>query len=200
MSDTNTSSSNTDESTQPLEENPVPAGTTRAKSIVLLNTGDGKGKSTAAFGVMLRGVARGWDVAVVQFIKSGNWNVGEEKMGRQLGVDWHSQGDGFTWNSEDLEKDKALAAEGWQKAAALIAAGDHKLIVLDELTYLINWEWIDPQPVIDAIVNRPEHVNIVITGRDAPQSLIDVADTVTEMRKIKHAFDAGIIAKKGIDF
>jgi len=202
MSDAHTPApdANSNGTTQPLEDSPVPAGTSTAKSVVVLNTGDGKGKSTAAFGVMLRGVAMGWNVAVVQFIKSGDWSVGEEKMGRQLGVDWHAEGEGFTWDTDNIETDKSLAASGWQKAADLIASGEHKLVLLDELTYLINWEWIDAQPVIDAIVNRPEHVNVVITGRDAPQSLIDIADTVTEMRKIKHAYDAGIIAKKGIDY
>ncbi len=186
--------------TEPIEENPAQHHDKTAKSLVVLNTGDGKGKSTSAFGVMIRGVARGWSVAVVQFIKSGEWNVGEEKIGRQLGVDWFNEGEGFTWNSEDIEHDKALAAKGWQRAADLIAAGDHPLIVLDELTYLLNWGWIDAEPVYDAIRNRPEHVNLVITGRDAPDELIAVSDTVSEVRKVKHAFDQGILAKKGIDY
>ena len=186
--------------TEPLEENPAKSKTTVAKSIVLVNTGDGKGKSSAAFGVMVRGLARDWPVAVVQFIKSGDWNVGEEKMGRKLGVDWFNQGDGFTWTSEDIENDKALAREGWEKAASLIAADEHRLIILDELTYLINWGWIEPEPVYEAIRNRPEKVNIVVTGRDAPEGLIEVADTVSEVVKVKHAYDQGILAKKGIDY
>jgi cob(I)alamin adenosyltransferase len=186
--------------TLPLEDNPAEDKSGYAKSIVVLNTGDGKGKSTAAFGIMIRGLARGWDVAVVQFIKSGDWNVGEEKIGRQLGVDWHNEGEGFTWNSDDLEHDKTLARQGWEKAAALIASGDHQLILLDELTYLINWGWLDPEPVYEAIKNRPDHVSLVITGRDAPQGLIDVADTVSEVVKVKHAYDTGILAKKGIDY
>lgn len=184
----------------PPIDTPVKSDTTVAKSLVLVNTGDGKGKSSAAFGVMVRGLAMDWPVAVVQFIKSGDWNVGEEKMGRKLGVDWFNQGDGFTWNSEDLEHDKALAQKGWEQAADLIGAGEHRLIILDELTYLLNWGWIEPEPVYKAIKDRPEKVNIVVTGRDAPQGLIDVADTVSEMRKVKHAFDRGIIAKKGIDY
>lgn len=187
-------------STEPLMENPAADKSGRAESIVLVNTGDGKGKSSAAFGVMIRGVARGWNVAVVQFIKSGNWNVGEEKIGRQLGVDWHNEGEGFTWNSDDIEHDKELARAGWQKAADLIAADEHRLIVLDELTYLINWGWIDPEPVYEAIRNRPPKVNVVVTGRDAPQELIDLADTVSEVVKVKHAYDNGILAKKGIDY
>jgi len=187
-------------STQPLEENPAEKVSGYAKSIVVVNTGDGKGKSSSAFGVMVRGLARDWNVAVMQFIKSGDWNVGEEKIGRQLGVDWFNEGEGFTWNSEDIEHDKQLARAGWDKAAALIAAGDHQLIILDELTYLINWGWIEAEPVYKAIVNRPEHVSLVITGRDAPEGLIEVADTVSEIVKVKHAFDKGIIAKKGIDY
>ncbi len=190
----------TESTTQPIDENPAQNHSKTAKSLVLVNTGDGKGKSSSAFGVMIRGVARDWNVAVVQFIKSGEWNVGEEKVGRQLGVDWFNEGEGFTWNSEDIDHDKALAAEGWQRAADLINAGEHQLIILDELTYLLNWEWIDAQPVYDTIRNRPEHVSIVVTGRDAPDELIAVADTVSEVRKVKHAFDEGILAKKGIDY
>ena len=186
--------------TEPLTENPAEALSGRAKSIVLVNTGDGKGKSSAAWGVMVRGVARDWKVGVVQFVKSGNWNVGEEKIGRQLGVDWHNEGDGFTWNSEDLENDKAIAAKGWDKAAGIIATGEHNLVILDELTYLINWGWIEPEPVYDAIRNRPEHVHIVVTGRDAPQELIEIADTVSRVENVKHAFEKGILAKKGIDY
>jgi len=187
-------------STEPLTENPAENKSTVAKSLVVVNTGDGKGKSSAAFGIMIRGIARDWKVGVVQFVKSGDWNVGEEKIGRQLGVDWHNEGQGFTWNSEDLEQDKAIAQKGWEVARDLIEAGEHQLLILDELTYLINWGWIEPEPVYEAIRNRPAHVSIVVTGRDAPQGLIDVADTVSEVIKVKHAFDNGIIAKKGIDY
>ncbi|MDW3177882.1 MAG: cob(I)yrinic acid a,c-diamide adenosyltransferase [Acidimicrobiia bacterium] len=186
--------------TEPITENPIEDRSAVAKSIVIVNTGDGKGKSTSAFGVMIRGIARDWNVAVVQFIKSGEWNVGEEKIGRQLGVDWFNEGEGFTWNSEDIEHDKKLAQQGWDRARDLIMAGEHQLIILDELTYLINWGWIDADPVYETIRNRPEKVSIVITGRDAPQELIDVADTVSEVVKVKHAFDKGILAKKGIDY
>jgi len=186
--------------TEPLEENPAEDAKGYAQSIVLVMTGDGKGKSSSAFGVMVRGLARDWNVAVLQFIKSGDWNVGEEKIGRQLGVDWFNEGEGFTWDSDNIAHDKALAQQGWDRAAALIAAGEHELIILDELTYLINWGWIDAEPVYEAIRNRPGKVSIVITGRDAPEELMDVADTVSEVRKVKHAFDKGILAKKGIDY
>ncbi|MDF2732967.1 MAG: cobO, partial [Desertimonas sp.] len=137
---------------------------------------------------------------VVQFVKSGKWNVGEETVGRQLGVEWFNVGDGFTWDSGDLEHDKALARQGWQTAAELIAVGAHRLVILDEITYLCTWAWIDTAAVAATIRDRPEQVNVVITGRDAPDELIDVADTVTEMRKVKHAYDRGIVAVRGIEY
>lgn len=186
--------------TEAPTEDPIQDGLRRAPSVVVVNTGDGKGKSSAAFGVMVRGIARGWKVAVVQFVKSGTWKVGEEQLGRQLGVDWFAVGDGFTWDSEDLAHDRALAQGGWAQARALIGAGDHQLVILDEITYLCNWGWIDTDDVVATIRDRPEHVNIVATGRDAPAALIDVADTVTEMREIKHAFRQGIRASRGIDY
>ncbi len=185
---------------EPPVDDPRPDGLRSAPSVVVVNTGDGKGKSSAAFGVMLRALAADWRVAVVQFVKSGDWKVGEEKMGRRLGVDWYAFGDGFTWDSDNLDQDKAHAAEGWERAASLIAAGEHRLVVLDELTYLCTWGWLDTDAVVAAIRERPEHVNIVVTGRDAPAAIVDVADTVTEMREVKHAYRQGIRAKRGIDY
>jgi cob(I)alamin adenosyltransferase len=172
----------------------------RQRSLVLVNTGEGKGKSTAAFGVVMRALARDWRVCVIQFIKSDKWKVGEEKIGRQLGVEWLKGGDGFTWESPDLDQSEGRAAAAWQLAAAAIAGGDYQLVVLDEITYPMNWGWIDSQVVIDAIRTRPAQVNIVATGRDAPTALIEIADTVTEMVKIRHAYDRGIKARRGIDF
>ncbi len=185
---------------EPPTDDPRPDGLRRADSLLLVNTGDGKGKSSAAFGVMVRAIARGWKVAVVQFVKSGDWKVGEEKVGRDLGVTWVNAGDGFTWDSNDLEHDKALAREGWARAAEIIAAGEHRLVILDELTYLMNWSWVDADDVIAALVDRPPTVSVIVTGRDASEALIAAADTVTEMRKVKHAYDAGIAAKRGIDY
>jgi cob(I)alamin adenosyltransferase len=184
----------------PPTEDPRPDGMERAVSLLLVNTGDGKGKSSAAFGVMLRSVAMGWPVVVLQFVKSGEWKVGEEKVGRQLGVEWHALGEGFTWDSSNLDLDKAVAQRAWETAAAIIAAGQHRLVILDELTYLCTWGWIDTAAVVQSLRDRPDDVNIVVTGRDCPPEIIEIADTVTEMRKVKHAYDKGIGAKKGIEY
>lgn len=183
----------------PPTEDPRPA-LHPASSLVLVNTGDGKGKSSAAFGVVLRAVARGWRVAVVQFIKSGDWKVGEEESARKLGVEWWVLGEGFTWDSDDLSKDRAHAQAAWEQAAALITGGEYGLVVLDEITYLMTWGWISTDEVVATIRDRPPKVNVICTGRDAPAALIEVADTVTEMRKVKHAYDRGIAAKRGIDY
>lgn len=198
--DTTTHDTTDDTTTQPLTDDPRPDGLRRAPSLVLVNTGNGKGKSSAAFGVMLRAVARDWKVAVVQFIKGSDWKVGEEKIGRQLGVEWHALGGGFTWDSNDPSADIALAQSAWAQASALIASGDYHLVILDEVTYLSTWGWVPTEEIVDAIANRPSHVNVVITGRDAAPEIIAIADTVTEMREIKHAYQSGIGAKRGIDF
>lgn len=168
--------------------------------MLLINTGDGKGKSTAAFGTVMRAVARGWKVAVIQFLKSGNWKVGEEKIARDIGVDWWAMGDGFTWESEDIDESQAIAMAGWAHAVEVIGSEDYDLVVLDEVTYPVNWGWIDVDEAVAALRGRPETVNVILTGRDAPQELVDIADTVTEMRKVKHAFDAGVMARRGIDY
>lgn len=179
---------------------PPPRATERASSLVLVNTGDGKGKSTAAFGTVMRAIARGWKVAVVQFLKSGEWSVGEEKVARELGVDWWALGDGFTWDSENMDESRAIATEAWRRAREVIESGEYQLVVLDEVTYPINWGWVELDEVVAVIGGRPEKVNLILTGRDAPEAIVEIADTVTEMRKVKHAFDAGIGAKRGIDY
>jgi cob(I)alamin adenosyltransferase len=186
--------------TEPLSDDPRHADLRRAESLLLVNTGDGKGKSSAAFGVMIRALAAGWPVAVLQFIKNGDWRVGEEKVGRTLGAEWHSLGNGFTWDSDDHQNDRNVAAAAWATAKALIERGEHKLVVLDELTYLCTWGWIDTDEVVATLGGRPSNMSIVVTGRDCPQAIIDIADTVTEMRKVKHAYDQGINAKRGIEY
>lgn len=186
---------------KPRSERPYERDELRsAKSLVLVNTGDGKGKSTAAFGTVLRAVARDWPVAVVQFLKSGNWNTGEEKVCRGLGVEWFAAGDGFTWESNDLDETQAKAVAAWGFAAELIAAGQHRLIVLDEISYAMTWEWIEAAEVAGAVAGRPDDVSVMLTGRSMADEVIEVADTVTEMVKVKHAFENGIRAKRGIDF
>ena len=172
----------------------------RASSLVLLFTGDGKGKTTAAIGTVVRAVARGWKVCVVQFVKSGRWRTGEEEVGRRLGVQWRTLGRGFTWESEDLHRDREAAAGAWEVARESVTGGAFDLVVLDEITYPMTWGWIPAAEVTDTIRGRPAHVHIIATGRDAPEALVAVADTVTEMRNVRHAFDRGIAARRGIDF
>ena len=136
-------------------EDPRPDRLRRAPSLVLVNTGDGKGKTSAAMGVVVRGVGRGWNVAVVQFLKSGTWHTTEEEVGRRLGVDWWAIGEGFTWDSNDLSVDQAVAGEAWRHAQAVIGGGEHRLVVLDEVTYPINWGWIDVDDVVATLIGRP---------------------------------------------
>ena len=179
---------------------PPARATRKAASVVIVNTGEGKGKSTAAFGTALRAVARGWKVCVVQFIKSDRWKVGERDMATRLGIEWWTIGDGFTWDSRNMEQTEAVAREAWRVANEKIASGEYGLVVLDEVTYPMTWGWIPVSDVVDAIRSRPPSVNVIATGRDAPRELIDVADTVSEVRNVKHAFDSGVRAIRGIDF
>jgi cob(I)alamin adenosyltransferase len=172
----------------------------RAESIVLLNTGHGKGKSSAAFGVMGRAWARGWTVGVVQFVKSGKWKVGERKLADHLGIEWHALGDGFTWESDDLEETAALGRHAWSVAREKLASGNYDLLILDELTYVVSYGWVPIAEVVAGLNERSPGTNVVITGRDAHEELVAIADTATEMRKLKHAFDRGIKARKGIEY
>lgn len=182
------------------ENDPRPDGLRGADSLVVVNTGHGKGKSSSAFGMMIRSVAQEWPTAVVQFIKSGDWQVGEEKIGRRLGVAWWTVGEGFSWDSDDLSEDQAVAQAGWEHSKSLMESGEYRTLILDEITYPMNWGWISTDDVVEAIKNRSPKVNVILTGRDAPQELIDVADTVSEVNSIKHAYEKGIRAKKGIDY
>lgn len=169
-------------------------------SIILINTGDGKGKSSSAFGVMARAWARGWKVIVIQFIKGGKWKVGEKKLADHLGIEFYSLGDGFTWESKDILQTEQLAKNAWEFVKSILKEQKYDLVILDEFTYPINYGWLDLKEVIQVITERSPKTNLLITGRDAPQELIEIADTVTEMKKIKHAYDKGIRAKKGIEY
>jgi len=166
----------------------------------LINTGTGKGKTSAAMGVMARGWARGWNVCVVQFMKSEKWKVGERKLAEHLGIEWFTLGDGFTWESTDLTETAAKGRHAWEVAAEKISSGDYDLVILDEATYVVKYEWVSAADLVAVIASRPTRTNVVMTGRYAAEELIEIADTVTEMTKIKHAMDAGIPARKGIEY
>jgi cob(I)alamin adenosyltransferase len=170
------------------------------RSIVLVNTGHGKGKSSAAFGVMARGWARGWKVGVVQFIKGGKWKTGERKLADELGIEWHTLGDGFTWESTDMDETIAKGRHAWEVARAKLTSGDYQLLILDELTYAVKYGWVPVEEVVDTLQQRSPLTNVVVTGRDCPDEIVAVADTVTEMRKVKHAYDDGVKAIKGIEY
>jgi cob(I)alamin adenosyltransferase len=171
------------------------------KGLVIVNTGDGKGKTTAALGLLLRAWGRGFRVCVVQFLKAETGQWGEIKAARKLGIEWNATGDGFTWMSKDMEETVARALHGWDIAQQKIVSGEYDLIVLDEFTYALHYEWLDTQAVIDWLqANRPPALHLVITGRSAPQALIDYADLVTEMKVIKHPYEQGITAQAGIEF
>lgn len=170
------------------------------RGLLLVYTGHGKGKTTAALGIVFRALGRGLRVAVVQFIK-GKWKTGERLFAETMpGLAFHVMGRGFTWESEDLAQDRRAAAEAWNRAKAFIAAGEHEVVVLDEITYAMNHGFIEPADVLATLRDRPAHVHVVTTGRDAPGDLCAQADLVTEMKAVKHPFQQGLRAQPGIDF
>jgi cob(I)alamin adenosyltransferase len=172
------------------------------KGLVIVHTGHGKGKTTAALGLVLRAWGRGLTVCVIQFIKNETAQFGEHKAAKKLGIEFSSFGDGFTWLSKDIEESAARARHGWELAKPKIASGDYNLIVLDEMTYCFNYGWLDFAEVRGWLeANKPPMMHLVITGRDAPEALIEYADLVTEMKLIKHPFkEQGIRAQAGIEF
>ncbi|WP_431232720.1 cob(I)yrinic acid a,c-diamide adenosyltransferase [Mycolicibacterium psychrotolerans] len=190
--------------------------TTRARRntpVLAVHTGPGKGKSTAAFGMALRAWNAGMSVAVFQFVKSAKWKVGEESVFAELGrlhderglggaVEWHKMGSGWSWTRKAGSTDDhaGAAAEGWTEIAGRLAEQRHDFYVLDEFTYPLKWGWIDVDEVVDVLVDRPGGQHVVITGRDAPQRLIDAADLVTEMTKVTHPMDAGRKGQRGIEW
>ncbi|HQO08501.1 MAG TPA: cob(I)yrinic acid a,c-diamide adenosyltransferase [Clostridiales bacterium] len=170
------------------------------KGLIIINTGDGKGKSTAAFGTAFRALGHGWKVCVIQFIKSPS-EYGEVISAEKFpNLEWYTEGRGFTWNSDDLEKDKAVSQKGFELAKQKIGSDKYDLIILDEITYLTNYKFIDIEDLLKVLKNKPCRLNIILTGRNADPKLIEIADTVTEMKKIRHCFDKEIKAKKGIEF
>jgi cob(I)alamin adenosyltransferase len=195
---------------------PVDGLTTRQRRnrpLLVVHTGEMKGKSTAAFGLALRGWNQGWSIGVFQFVKSAKWKVGEEAAFRALGrlhaetgeggpVEWHKMGEGWSWaRKAGTEADHAAqAAEGWAEIRRRIEAQAHDVYVLDEFTYPLKWGWVDVNEVIAVLTSRPGTQHVVITGRDAPQPLLDAADLVTEMTKLKHPMDIGRKGQKGIEW
>ncbi|MGB5813173.1 MAG: cob(I)yrinic acid a,c-diamide adenosyltransferase [Polyangiales bacterium] len=176
-----------------------------SRGIILVHTGDGKGKSTAAFGLAIRAAGHGQRVGIVQFIK-GTWKTGEKKsLERFPEIDHVVSGDGFTWNTQDREKDIASARRGWEAALEMFeqSRGDdpkYHVVILDELNIAIGMDYLPVEEVVDALTNKPRELSICVTGRGAKEELIAVADTVSEMRLIKHAYEAGIKARRGVEF
>ena len=169
------------------------------RGLLIVNTGDGKGKSTAAFGLALRAHGRGKSVKIFQFMKVPSARFGEHRMFEKIGVPVEGLGDGFSWKSQDLEHSAQLARNGWQKAKEAILSGDYFMVTLDEITYPLIYGWIPLDDVLQTLRERPPHVHVVLTGRRCPPEIIELADTVTEMQMVKHAFRAGIPAQRGIE-
>lgn len=185
----------------------------RNRPLVMVHTGPGKGKSTAAFGLAMRAWNQGWDIGVFQFVKSAKWRIGEQSVMERLGqlhtetgeggpVEWHKMGSGWSWSRKDgTEEDHAAdAAEGWAEIKRRLAAEQHDLYLLDEFTYPIKWGWVDAADVAETLAARPGRQHVVITGRDADPRVLEVADLVTEMGKVKHPMDAGQKGQRGIEW
>ena len=171
----------------------------KEKGVLLINTGNGKGKSSSAFGMLARALGHDMTVGVVQFIK-GTFSTGEEKFFRRFPeIDYYVMGEGYTWETQDRDRDIKTAGEAWEKAVEMLKNDKVELVVLDELNIALKYKYIDLNDVIEVLQTRPFMQHVVITGRAAPQGLIDIADTVTEMREVKHAYKAGIKAQKGVE-
>jgi cob(I)alamin adenosyltransferase len=185
----------------------------RERPITAVHTGPGKGKSTAAFGLALRGWNQGWSIGIFQFVKSAKWRIGEQTVLERLGqlhdetgeggpVEWHKMGSGWSWSRKSGTEDDhaAAAAEGWGEIKRRLAAEAHDLYVLDEFTYPVKWGWIEVDDVVTTLTNRPGRQHVVMTGRDADPKLVEIANLVTEMTKVKHPFDDGQKGQRGIEW
>jgi cob(I)alamin adenosyltransferase len=185
----------------------------RNRPLLMVHTGDGKGKSTAAFGLALRGWNQGWKIGVFQFVKSAKWRIGEQTVLERLGqlheetgeggpVEWHKMGSGWSWSRKqgEAEDHEAAAAEGWTEIKRRLAEESHDLLILDEFTYPMKWGWVDVDDVVETLTTRPGYQHVVITGRNADPRLIEAADVVTEMTKVKHPMDVGQKGQKGIEW
>lgn len=171
------------------------------RGLILVHTGDGKGKSSSAFGVVARALGWGQQVGIVQFIK-GTWKTGERQFFSRFPneLSWHTMGEGFTWETQDRERDVAAAESAFSRAGEMICGGDFDLVVLDEINIALRYGYLDIDAVVDTLKTRSERTSVILTGRDAKAELMDYADLVSEMREIKHPFKAGIKAQRGIDF
>ena len=171
------------------------------KGLLIVNTGDGKGKTTAALGLALRAMGQGLKVCMIQFLK-GSWKYGELESAKRFEdlLEWHVRGRGFTWQSGNIEEDKRVAREAWDFARSVIAQNRHQMVILDELTYLITYGVLDCADVVSCLANRPPDMHVVVTGRGAAPELVAIADLVTEMSLVKHPFEQGVKAQKGIEF
>lgn len=172
---------------------------TEERGLLIVITGNGKGKSTSGFGTVARAVGHGLKAAVVQYIK-GTWACGERQLLENAGVQFEVMGTGFTWNTQDKEKDTQSALKAWAKSKELLLDPSIDVVLLDELTYMVAYKYIELSDVIEALNNRPVNQHVIITGRGCHRELIDLADTVSEVQSIKHAFDSGVKAQKGIDW
>ncbi len=172
---------------------------TDERGLLIVITGNGKGKSTSGFGTVARAVGHGLNAAVAQFIK-GTWACGERQLLENAGVHFSVMGTGFTWNTQDKEKDIAAAKQVWLKCKELLNDTKIDVVLLDEITYMLSYKYLDLDEVIETLNKRPKHQHVIITGRACHRAIIDLADTVSEVQSIKHAFDNGIKAQKGIDW
>ncbi|NLS56288.1 cob(I)yrinic acid a,c-diamide adenosyltransferase [Hafnia alvei] len=175
------------------------AAATKRGGIVIVFTGNGKGKTSAAFGTAARAIGHGMKVGVVQFIK-GEWESGERNLLERAGAEFHIMATGFTWNTQDKLSDTQAAVTAWEQGKRMLADPTYGLVILDELTYMLTYGYLPLNEVLTALENRPAQQNVVITGRACHREIIALADTVSEMRPVKHAFDSGIQAQAGIDW
>ncbi len=176
-------------------------GEYQKKGLILVNTGDGKGKSTAAFGTALRAVGRGYKVVVVQFIK-GKWKTGEEEAAKVFGDKFRiiPMGDGFTWNTQNFEQDVATARKAWEKCKEFLHDQEHQVVIFDEINYVLKYNFLPPEEVAAELKKKPPLKHVILTGGGAPAEIIELADLVTEMKCIKHPYHKGIKAQPGIEY
>ncbi|MGO9556537.1 MAG: cob(I)yrinic acid a,c-diamide adenosyltransferase [Syntrophobacteraceae bacterium] len=173
----------------------------QTKGLIMVHMGHGKGKTTAALGLAFRALGHGLPVCIIQFIK-GTWKYGELYSAKRFDdlLEFHVEGEGFTWRSKDIERDRQAARQGWELAKAKIEEGFHHLVILDEFTYVLNYGMVDEGEVIACLRQKPKGLHVLVTGRNAPAALVDIADLVTDMREMKHPFKSGVQAQKGVEF